>query len=130
MWLDILGIILPVLATIVTAVIAKNKATRELKLKFEHLQKQWEHERELAAESRFSAMAASVSRAANTQGWQYRAEALAQVSSISAESTGNLAVCLDALYSTLRKGTREKIEAALSSVIQLKRNDDHQERPE
>lgn len=130
MWLDILGIILPVLATIVTAVIAKNKATRELKFKFEHLQKQWEHERELAAESRFSAMAASVSRAANTQDWQYRTDALAQVSSISAESTGNLAVCLDALYSTLRKGTREEIEAALSSVIQLKRNDSHQERPE
>ena len=41
MWLDVLGIVLPVLATIVAAVIAKRSASKELKLKFEHLQKQW-----------------------------------------------------------------------------------------
>ena len=129
MWLDVLGIVLPVLATIVAAVIAKRSASKELKLKFEHLQKQWEHERELAAESRFSEMAAAVSKTANAQEWYYRVEAISQVASIRAETSGALADALDQLYDELHGSDRKQIEAALTSAVQLYREQHHKNVP-
>lgn len=130
MLLDILGIVLPVLATIVTAVIAKHSASKELQIKFEHLQKQWEHERELAAESRFSEMASAVSKATNAQERHYRIEAISQVASIRAEASGALAEALDRLYDILHDSDRKQIEAALTSAVQLYRDENHQKAPE
>lgn len=130
MLLDILGIVLPVLATIVAAVIAKRSASKELQIKFDHLQKQWEHERELAAETRFSEMVAAVSRTANTQDWQPRTEAFALVASMRAETSGALAEALDRLYDDLHKSDRKQIEAALTSAVQLYRDENHQKAPE
>ena len=130
MLLDILGIVLPVLATVIAAFIAKRQASRELELKFDHLQKQWEHERELAAESRFSEMASAVAKAANAVERHYRLDALSRVAAIRAEASGPLAEALDRLYELLHQNNREQIEAALASVIQLQRNDNHQESPE
>lgn len=129
MLLDILGIVLPVLATIVAAFIAKRQASRELELKFDHLQKQWEHERELATESRFSEMAAAVSNYLHTQGPNVWPDALAKVAAVRVESDGNLAAALDRLYDALDKGTRSEVTSALSSAINLYRNEDHQKAP-
>ena len=130
MLLDILGIVLPVLATIVAAFIAKRQASRELELKFDHLQKQWEHERELATESRFSEMAAAVSNYIHSQGSNVWTDALAKVAAVRVESNGDLAAALDRLYDVLDKGSRDKVASALSSAINLYRDENHQKAPE
>lgn len=130
MLLDILGIVLPVLATIVAAVIAKRSASRELQIKFDHLQKQWEHERELAVESRFSEMAAAVSNYLHTQGPNVWSDALAKVAAVRVDSDGDLAAALDRLYDALDNGSRDKVGLALSLVINLYRDEHQHKAPE